>query len=284
MPSLSSTFGFVFAKGGYEYGTRVAVINDSPIFKAGMIESAGYNGSGQGLTLVSERRLELSGTIVGATQEGLRQAKDDFMMYHQHGAVDQIVISGNRWLWGAVDGAIPFAVHNSRIWKWEAQIICGDPFYYEHGLKSKTLSTTPSSTVTTTVASGDGLGGNAFATPYIEFNVASIATPGISFIEFANISGYLDGYKYRQQSFRFYPRDTGLHTVYFGPNCTDDQAINVKRRHRVYHASEGTAVSKYRRDTGELILLPSYTNSISTTLSGITLTGTTAIKWFNRYI
>lgn len=284
MPSLGSTFGFVFAKGGYEYGTRVSVINDSPIFKAGMIDSAGYNGSGQGLTLVSERRLELQGTIIGTTQEALRSARDEFMMYHQHGAIDQIVISGNRWLWGAVDGPIPFSIHNHRIWKWEAQVVCGDPFYYENSLKTKALSSSPSSTVETEIASADGMGGNAFATPWVEFNVNSISSPGFSFIEIVNVSEYLDGYKYRQQSFRFYPRDTGMHRVYFGPNCTNDQPVNTARRHRVHHESEGTSVSKYRRDTGELILLPSYTNTISTTLSGVTLVSNPSMKWYNRFI
>jgi len=283
MPEPSSTFEWVFAKGGYTYGTRVKVINDTPIFKAGMVEAAGYNGAGQGLTLISERRLELSGTIMADTQEGLRTARDTFMRYHQHGPVDKFIMHGDRWIWGAIDGPIPFKVRNQRIWEWEAQIICADPFYYSYGLKTQSLTNTEDDEETTTIDAED-VGGNAFATPYITFTVDAIESAGVSFIEISNGSDYIDAYQYRQQLFRFYPRTNGTYTVYFGPNCTSDPTTNRKYRHRVIHNTEYAAVNKYRRDTGEILLVPDMDNRITVTLDGIGINGSIAMNWYSRFV
>lgn len=283
MPEATSSFGWVFANGGYEYGTRVKVINDTPIFKAGMIEAAGFNGAGQGLTLISDRRLELSGTITADTQESLRAAKDTFMRYHQQGPVNKFIMNADRWIWGAIDGPIPFKVRNHRIWEWEAQILCADPFYYSYGVKTKNLSSTSDGTASTTISSSE-VGGNAYATPYVTFNVSSISSIGASYIEIKNSSSYLDDYTYKQQLFRFYPRVTGIYTVYFGPNCTDNPVTNRKYRHRIIHATEFATVNKYRRDSGELLIVPDVSNSIVVERSGIGISGNIVMSWYSRFV
>lgn len=273
----------VFSFGGYTYGTRIKMLSDSPVFKSGMTPSAGYNGSSHGRTLLPERRLELSGTILAESQEALRNARDVFMTYHQQGVPQKLILGNNRYLWAALDGPVAFSDNGKRQWSWECQMVCGDPFHYHVDEKSANLSFASDSDVTT-VISGAAVGGNTYAAPWMTFGINSIITPGTSYIEVANTSAYLLGDEINAQKFRFYPPAIGNYYVYFGPNCTDDGAANRKYRHKIRHETLGVGVGKWRRDGCEISLISSAANSIRVGLSGVVLGTGPSLKWRERYV
>jgi hypothetical protein len=205
------------------------------------------------------------------------------MRWHGTGRVRKLILQGNRWLWATVDAAIPFKIQTQRIWRWEAQFVCGDPFYYEEGLQTQNLSYTNGSTYDNTITAST-VGGNTFATPYMAFDISAIDTVGTSYILVQNNSTYLDGSESNAQRFNLYPRDTGNYTMYFGPNCTDTDTTNQSYRHQLVHETQGVTVNKWRKDAGEITLSSESDNVITVTLSGVTLAGNMPLNWLQRYI
>lgn len=257
---MALTYTFVY--NGYTYGANLRLIHDSPMWKAPTADTPGVDFTFTERGRLESRRLEIEGLLSAADPESLRTAKDAFKAAHGSFTPAAFTLWTDRYCWGLLDGPLQDVLDNHRWWQWEAALFCGDGFLYSTTESSQALTVGAPTTVTA--------GGSAYATPYIEFTLSAAPSGGQVTITNATTS----------EQFICHSTLTGLHTLYCGPNCTNDYAVNFARKDRLWHATEGQA-TRYMDGVNPRLKVGA--NSITIAATGGATVSSATVKWRNRY-